>query len=359
MVSLRLSTARVQTIVGSAASSCALPPLRARFGCNFLSLRNAQPHYVRHASRITGLADEFRGAAPSSADSAQQRGRGDPRRVVAADKGFLSAAKHDNQIVLIHDYRDLKFLRRLSGAGIFASAMSCCAVGGAVLGGYGLEICGSLTFLAAGSALTLLMYFRTYVARAVLDPRRGRLSLTGCGLFGKPLAVEQHLPLTLIEPGYTMTQEFIKFRLRGSGMDPSTWIWFRMPRAQADGSARKSGVQVGSSLDSPALGLKKAVDSEVGASDGKRGFLGAGLGVSAGSAKVGQVTLGQDPFAMPASPSNEVNTQRSDREVGQRGQRSLTSLRLHYGCPADAVEEAKILDFLNDPTEYAAMKIRS
>merc|ERR1740121_3030664 len=65
------------------------------------------------------------------------------------------------------------------------------------------------------------MYLRTYVARAVLDTRRSRVLVTGCGLFGEPLATEQEIALMALRPGAEVNDHFVKFGTRGAALDPS------------------------------------------------------------------------------------------------------------------------------------------
>merc|ERR1719284_2003026 len=109
--------------------------------------------------------------------------------------------------------------------------------------------CGFLAVQSATAAVVLGMYLRTYVARAVLDPRGSHLSLVCCSFFGEPSAAEHHLPLAMLHPEPHVTEDYIKFRLQGSPLHPACWVWYRMPRAPKGGlEARARGAQVGTAV---------------------------------------------------------------------------------------------------------------
>merc|ERR1712061_566567 len=74
----------------------------------------------------------------------------------------------------------------------------------------------------------------------------------GCGLFGEPLATDFQLPLTVLQPGFNLTDQYIKFRTRGSIWDPASLVWYRMPRSGT--GAGKKLHQVGYRASSPENG---------------------------------------------------------------------------------------------------------
>eukprot|EP00929_Paragymnodinium_shiwhaense_P097795 TRINITY_DN59399_c0_g1_i1.p1 TRINITY_DN59399_c0_g1~~TRINITY_DN59399_c0_g1_i1.p1 ORF type:complete len:355 (+),score=63.12 TRINITY_DN59399_c0_g1_i1:68-1132(+) len=281
-------------------------------------------------------------------------------RVASTDREFLSGV--GAQQVLIHDYRDMKFLKRLSAIGIAGSLMSSSALAYAVSIGLAPVWCGLLVLQTSGSAFMLLTYLRTYVARAVLDPRRGRLSITGCSLFGDPLTEETHLQLAFIEPGPTVTDTFIKFRLKGASMDPSSYLWYRIPRAQPDGKAAGGAVQLGMPTvgRAPRIASASSAAAAIGepAKTQKR-FRGAGLGLEEEA---------EQRRSVPTAPTHggtvsaerrqmqklaEATKKAAEAEAASAAAKSLASLRLHEGLPAGAEEEAKLLEFLEDPSAYA------
>lgn len=117
-------------------------------------------------------------------------------------------------MVLLHDYRDMKFLKRLSAVGMAASLMSSSGLAYAVSLGWPAEHCAFLAFQTVGAALALYAYLRTYVARAVLCPKRAQLLVTGCSFFGQPRAEDEAIQLSQIRPGYSLEGGYIKFRMK-------------------------------------------------------------------------------------------------------------------------------------------------
>ncbi|CAE7549896.1 unnamed protein product, partial [Symbiodinium natans] len=95
---------------------------------------------------------------------------------ISADRRYLTSG--GGRRVVLHDYRDLKFLKRVSAIGVFGSLMSSSSLAYAVSLGWNAELCAFLVFQTAGAALALYAYLRTYIARAVLDPRRAQLLIT-------------------------------------------------------------------------------------------------------------------------------------------------------------------------------------
>lgn len=325
-------------------------------------------------------------AAPTSPQQPAKAQPSKPKerlRVVAADRSFLlgssaSGAGAGGHQVLIHDYRDLKYLKQVSAIGIASTLMSSSGLAYAVSMDLGAAMCGGLAFQTVSAGLMLGMYLRTYVARAVLDTRRSRLLITGCGLFGEPLTSEQELPLMAIKPNPEVTDPYIKFATRGAAIDPSSWIWYRMPRAQlAETGARKRGAQVGFAPAVSALALRPEQEKLKPTAQGAAGpqgrhFPGAGLGAAeADDDGFGGSGLG-GPAAAPAvpgprrdrgsaaeageAPSAFAEAAASREPLAER--KSLADLRLLEGLPRDAREEQKIIDFFEDPLAYGSLKVQ-
>lgn len=279
--------------------------------------------------------------------------------------------------VLIHDHRDLKFLKTVTAGGLFATLMSSSAAAYAFAFALSPLQCGGLIFQTVAAGACTVLYLRTYVARAVLEPRRGQLSVIGCSFFGEPMTTEQVLPLALLQPGSDVTQDYISFRIKGSVFNPACWIPYRMPRSAGDDPTSKPGVQVGGPLlasrappakDGDAPSSHGVVDSALSFVKGggetlkplprassasstsvspARRFRGAGLGSEIGDFEDG-------PVRRPSAPARRsVASPLSTLEAAPAA-RSLVDLRLKKGLPVGAQEEQKILDFFDNPTAYAA-----
>jgi len=306
----------------------------------------------------------------SPALSGSFRTGGGRLRVVTADRGFLATGRASE--VLLHDYRDTRFLKRVSAVGVCGTLMSCSAVAYAVAFGLGSVSCGGLVLQAMGAGVCLTWYLRTYVARASLDSRRARLALTCCGLFGEALSMEQYIPLHLIEPGVSVEKDFIKFRLRGPFWNPNCWIWYRIPRAQDDGRSRAPGAQVGYRPDSTSrttcatsegmpVSLARGAADTNGTSSAPRRFSGAGLGAGP-SGFEGSVMPPLGPaMPMPAATKARAEEEQAQSETSataHTAQKSLSGLKLLHGLPLNSMEEQKIIDFFEDPTAYATVSLR-
>lgn len=307
------------------------------------------------------LLEQLRGpATPASATPAHGNR---PSLVVAADRNFLLASAGGGHQVLLHDHRNLTFLKRITAGGVFVALMSSSGLVYALTFDFGPAACAGLALQTVGGFLLLVMYLRTYVARAVLDQRRAKLVLTGCGFFGEPLATDQQIPLMHLQPGASRSDHYIKFRIRGAAWDPSCWIWYRMPRASAeDGAARSAGAQVGFRA-SPAETFLAPAATEASlarmlspASHTGRRFPGAGLGGVVGptaTAPVGPALLGSSPSREAAQSLGGTSTRENNASALCK---SLAGLRLQHGLPANDAEEQKILDFFDDPTAYALVR---
>lgn len=341
------------------------------------------PRGARGAA-ASGLLEQLRRAGPQEPPQEPSRGSATREalptpalpsrlgRVAVADRDFLLATAGGGQQVLLHDYRDVRLLKRITAGGIFGALMSSSGLAYAVSINLSAAACGGLVLQTAGAAFMLVMYLRTYVARAVLDPRRARLVLIGCGLFGEPMANEQHIPLAGLEPGVSRSDGYLKFRVRGASWDPSCWIWYRMPRS-VEGREAKPGAQVGyrpatavqptpGVASSSGLGMATA-DATIAAA---RRFPGAGLGTetapkgeppqpianAADPRKVGGLRV---PSSMTASATGAQSSITGEGE-GAVPRKSLIGLRLQHGLPADGAEEQKIIDFFDDPTAYAVTR---
>eukprot|EP00932_Pfiesteria_piscicida_P006339 SRR837773.16272.p1 GENE.SRR837773.16272~~SRR837773.16272.p1 ORF type:complete len:255 (-),score=70.81 SRR837773.16272:22-723(-) len=226
--------------------------------------------------------------------------------------------------------------------------------------------CAGLAFQTVGFAVLLGMYLRTTVARAVLDARRSRLLVTSCALFGEP-GSEQELPLMAIQPGPFLMDTWIKFRVRGPIVDPSTWIWYRIPRVQLDGGVRKKGVQMGFTAEPVAAMVRPEQEKLRGppVNQGPQGRRFPGLGKADGDDDgFGSSGPKRGARAAPAAPASRG---RSDGEapswasaaIAAPMAKSLSDLRLVDGLPRDAREEQKIIDFLEDPMAYGSFKVQS
>ncbi|CAJ1422334.1 unnamed protein product [Effrenium voratum] len=287
------------------------------------------------------LAARLRGCQPwanagrcfASKDWASQLGGEN----ISVDRRFLKGAS--SRAVLLHDYRDVKFLKRISAAGIAGTLMSSSALAYAITLGMPTERCLMFAFQTAGAALALHAYLRTYVARLVLDPKRSQLLLTGCSIFGAPRAEDDVIYLDHLRPGFALEGGYIKFRLEGKAWDASKWIWFRMPRG-GDGEVNP-GQQVGH-RSSP-KSQESAPEPVASGSSGPRQFHGAGLGVA---------TAGE-ASARPRAPQMRLEKPvKEAASAAQRPQKVFEALKLQDGLPASAQEEQKILDFLNEPAAY-------
>lgn len=289
--------------------------------------------------------------------SARQR----PSQMLEVDRGALGSGGGQ---VLIHDHRELKFLKQLSAAGIFAALMSSSGLAYAVSLDFGFTYVAGLFLQTTGAGLLLMAYLRSYVARASLDPRRARLVITSSSLFGEPSLTDQELPLALLEPGATLTDHYIKFRISGSKWNPACWIAYRMPRARADGRDRKPGAQVGyrasvaarTQLSATTTSSASAAPSSVGVSKSRHRFLGAGLGGSDAAAE----GMPRGFAAPPSSRLPRVAAEATSRAAPEPAapEKSLAGLTLHHGLPVNHAEEQKILEFFDDPMAYAAPGLR-
>eukprot|EP00438_Fugacium_kawagutii_P032135 Skav231553 [mRNA] locus=scaffold481:18554:20431:- [translate_table: standard] len=146
------------------------------------------------------------------------------------------------------DYRDLQFLKKLSAAALFGTLMSSSGLAYALALTWPLERCLMLMFQMVGVPLAAHAYLRTYVARAVLDPKRSQLRITGCSWFGAPRSTEEVIFLDHLRPGYSLEGGYIKFRVEGPSWDISRWIWFRMARGAHGTDTVRPGKQVPSSV---------------------------------------------------------------------------------------------------------------
>lgn len=279
--------------------------------------------------------------------------------------------------VLIHDHRDEKFLKQVTAGGLCATLMSSSAAAYAFAFHLTPLSCGGLIFQTVAAGACTVLYLRTYVARAVLEPRRGQLSVIGCSFFGEAMTSEQVLPLALLQPGSDVTRDYIQFRIKGSVFNPACWIPYRMPRASGEDAGTKQGTQVGGpllasrappasggsaqssqSIKDKALSFFKGGDeaavpppavSAAPASPTRR-FRGAGLGAEGGGFDDFDA-----PIRRPAAPAvRSAAGPAPSAETAAQAARSLTDLRLKHGLPSDPQEEQKILDFFDNPSAYAA-----
>lgn len=314
--------------------------------------------FAEHRPRggIGGLAEQLKSAPATE----QRPDKPSSAAVVSADRNFLLANSGSGHIV-VHDHRDLKFLRRVTAGGVAMTLMSSSGLAYAISLDLGALQCGGFALQTLSAGLCLAMYLRSYVARAVLDARRSRLLVTGCGLFGEPLQSVQEFPLMSLRPGASMADHYIRFRARGSPVDPSSWIWYRIPRMsnQEEGAARTPGAQVGFTpaprdaavAHPPAQKLSPPSKG----SDGRR-FPGAGLGSTATDDGFGSSSQGKPAVVGPRQGA-KANAAESDASAAVQ-RRSLADLRLLHGLPADAREEQKIVDFFDDPMAFAPFNVR-
>ncbi|CAE8689226.1 unnamed protein product, partial [Polarella glacialis] len=288
-----------------------------------------------------GFAEQLTSSAGSSAP-APTRGQ-----VLAADRDFLFASAGAGRQVVLHDYRDTVFLKRLSAAGVACTLMSSSGVAYALSFGMGPEACSFVALQTLGAGLALYAYLRTYVARAVLDPRRSQLLVTGCGLFGVPLSHEEQVPLSKLKPGFDQSDHFIKFRIDGSPWDPSCWVWFRMPRAPPEGLDAKApgGAQVGY------RNVLKDVPSASETGPSAPVFRFPGLSSSPSSSEGFEEDSGRSG---PRAPAAKVVAKPLPSAAPSGPRKTIEGLKLQNGLPANAQEEQKVLDFLEDPSAYSA-----
>lgn len=268
--------------------------------------------------------------------------------------------------MLLHDYRDVRYLKRVTAVGVVATLFPATAITYAVAYGADLAIPAFLSLQTFGACMLLLSFLRSYVARATLDPRRARLAITGCGFFGEPLSTDQYLPLALIKPQARINDKFIMFNIDGSAFNPATWVAYRIPRAQTHGDDRKPGAQVGfRPLVSANVKVEvRRDDGDAGASKSTTGsghrFLGAGLGARGGAVaeeapRRPTTSRAAEAAARPAAPAGDEG---GFQEGAAPAQKSLAGLKLHHGLPASGAEEQKIIDFFDDPAAYAAVGLR-
>lgn len=276
--------------------------------------------------------------------------------------------------MLLHDSRDVKHLKWVANGGLFATLMSSSGLAYAAAFNLGAAAIGGLALQTISAAvLFLYVYPRRYVARAVLDPRRGTLSLTGCGLFGEPLASEEKIPLAMLRPGTSRCDTYIKFRTRAPVVDPSSWVWYRMPRAHVfDGSTKgKVAAQVGfrAEVEQP-VEKPEAIAAPLQRTRPGKGthFPGAGLGDEDRPAVPGAPRAPRPrgppaqrgPAAAAAGAAGGAASQsrvgdgesQGSQEEASLPYQSLADLRLKNGLPASPAEEQKLLDFFDDPTAY-------
>lgn len=323
---------------------------------------------TRAGSEGGARAEQLRGPPAPVAQRSSQPSR---VKMVSADRDFLLALPGSQQI-LLHDYRDQKFLKQVSAAGLAGTLMSSSMLAYAVAFNLGPVMYGGLMFQTVGAALVSTMYLRTYVARAILDTRRSRLLITGCSYFGEVSSKDQEVPLMSLEPAANLGNHFIKFRTRSSAFDPSRWFSYRMPRFQ-EGTDRKPGTSVGftpvveqpqASSTAGKLEVPKPKARPGGSASSAaapRRFPGAGIGVAdddgfgpGGGASAPRV---QKPSWSGASAEASEGVRAN--EAGADKRKTLASLRLQHGLPRDAREEQKILDFLEEPISYAAFTVKS
>ncbi|OLQ08993.1 hypothetical protein AK812_SmicGene7463 [Symbiodinium microadriaticum] len=206
------------------------------------------------------------------------------------------------------------------------------------------EHCAFLAFQTVGAALALYAYLRTYVARAVLCPKRAQLLVTGCSFFGQPRAEDEAIQLSQIRPGYSLEGGYIKFRMEGPAWDASRWVWFRIPRSEESGNTAK-GAQVGFRPERPSpkeSTASQTVVPERTTQPSQRRFMGAGLG---GANAGDEEARGSAP--RPPTVKQVVVEQTSDTAPAK-----VLALKLENGLPATARDEQLLLDFFEDPNAY-------
>jgi len=117
----------------------------------------------------------------------------------------------------------------------------------------------------------------------------------------------------------SLSDQFIKFQLKGSSLDPAHWMWYRIPRASVreSGKQREKGVQVGYRRDAPpAEEAAAAAAPAAPARPAGRRFLGAGLGLGTGGAGGAAPAAPGAPGA-PRSPEPEASQPRGSVARGE------------------------------------------
>eukprot|EP00933_Yihiella_yeosuensis_P026698 TRINITY_DN20763_c0_g1_i1.p1 TRINITY_DN20763_c0_g1~~TRINITY_DN20763_c0_g1_i1.p1 ORF type:complete len:374 (+),score=71.72 TRINITY_DN20763_c0_g1_i1:60-1181(+) len=278
-------------------------------------------------------------------------------QVLAANRDFLTGAAAGRQ-VLLHDYRDVAFLKKVTMIAVTGTLMSSSGLVYAISFGFSAAKCAFIATQTFGGALALYAYLRTSVARVVLDPRRSQLIITGCGLFGAPLPYDEQVPLDQLKPGYFLSDHYIEFKTAGSSFDPATWISFRMPRAPSGtGSGKNTKRKPGAHVGYRQIPTERVAESPSAASNSSGGdgggrvagrFPGAGFGGEP-----------EDGFAgsRPRAPTLKVASKPDPKLTFRGPQKAITALKLSQGLPVSGAEEQKILDFLEDPTAYAAPSV--
>jgi len=314
-------------------------------------------------SRTAALTPESKDTSASgSVSAAVEKG---PTRMVGANRDFLSGTS--TQQVLLHDYRDIKFLKQATAIGVFCTLMSSSGLAYAVSFHMSAGACCGFVFQMVSAAAFTVMYLRTYVARAVLDPRRGQLIVTGCGFFGEPMKSDQCLPLASIDPGAEVMDHYIKFRLRGSALDPSRWVWYRIPRSPAGADGK-----VPDKLKGSQVGIRPELAQSVSAASGStaphrkekltsptssgHSFRGAGLGSSSDDSFEGGFAA--KPTAPSSASRNRAGVAALAAAAGRNSRptaaASIVGLKLQDGVATNGQEEQKIVDFFAEPLAYAA-----
>eukprot|EP00435_Cladocopium_sp_Y103_P052992 s1206_g16.t2 len=245
-----------------------------------------KPCTARH---LCALQRHFlvRGQRGFAKDWATQLGAdGDRAETIAVDRRFL--AGEGSRMVLLHDYRDLKFLQRISAVALFGTLMSSSGLAYALALTWPVERCLMLAFQMVGVPLVIF--------------------------------------LDQLRPGHALEGGFIKFRLEGSAWDMSRWIWFRMPRGAHGTDTVRPGKQVGNRpVQRSAQAVEKSSTTVEQPGDGRRHFLGAGLGVAGGPDR--------PEFAAPRAPQIR---QTPEQVTPQGPRRVLQALRLQDGLPASS-----------------------
>eukprot|EP00913_Durusdinium_trenchii_P033788 g31629.t2 len=276
-------------------------------------------------------ASKFSQRAFSSKAWASQLGA-DPD-AISVDRRFL--AGESSQMVVLHDYRDMKFLQRLSAAALFGTLMSSSGLAYALSLGWPAEHCLAFVFQMVVVPLFANAYLRTYIARAVLDPKRSQLLITGCTWFGVPRTTEDVIFLDQMRPGHALEGGYIKFRGLGPAWDVSRWIWFRLPRGGHGSENVRPGQQVGhrpkSSRPAEPAGLRSSNEKEEQLK---------GLGVT-------QQDSGG--FAAPRAPQKR---QVQEKPLRRGPRKAIQALKLQGGLPASSQEEQKLFDFFEEPAAY-------
>ncbi|CAE8604693.1 unnamed protein product, partial [Polarella glacialis] len=124
-------------------------------------------------------------------------------------------------------------------------------------------------------------------------------------------------------------------------------VWFRMPRAPPEGLDAKApgGAQVGYRnvlKDVPSA-------SETGPSAPVRRF--PGLSSSPSSSEGFEEASGRSG---PRAPAAKVVAKPLPSAAPSGPRKTIEGLKLQNGLPANAQEEQKVLDFLEDPSAYSA-----